>query len=102
MYVLIWRYRVHPGQEGAFREHYTPAGSWARLFENAPGYLGTELLECTDGGDFVTIDRWVSEAAHRGFLDAYGEAYRALDEECEALTESETFLGAFREAANRE
>ena len=94
MIAILWRYRAAPGAEARFRAAYGPDGDWARLFRQAPGYVRTELLESGDGA-FATLDYWTSEAAFEAFQAAFGEAYGALDAECEALTREEERLGLF-------
>lgn len=99
MYVLLWQYRVRPGSEEHFLEHYGPSGSWARLFGRSEGYLGTDLLRDSErASDFVTVDRWESEAHQQAFLRAFKAEYAALDTECEALTESERLIGRYHSA----
>lgn len=96
MYVYLWEYRVAPGQVDTFLGHYGPQGSWARLFRDAPGYLGTDLLrDRDDASRFITVDRWASASDHAAFLEARCEAYTALDVECESLTQSEVLIGRF-------
>ena len=57
MFVIIWRYRVAEARRRDFEAAYGPDGDWARLFRQAPGFGGTELL--SEGrGRYVTIDRW--------------------------------------------
>jgi hypothetical protein len=43
----------------------------------------------------MTLDRWRSEADFEAFRLQAGEAYRVLDERCEALTSREERVGAF-------
>lgn len=96
MLVHIWEYRVRPGLEAAFVEHYGSDGSWVRLFRRARGHRGTELYR--DGAEpdrFVTVDRWDSETAYRAFRERVGSEFEALDRACEAFTVLERSLGAF-------
>ncbi len=96
MFVYIWRFEVEPGRERDFERAYGPRGQWTHLFSTATGFLGSQLLrEAPDGRSYLTIDRWISEAARRAFLDQAGAAYRRLDEQCAELTRSETEIGAF-------
>ncbi len=74
------------------------AGSWVRLFRQAPGYLETLLLrDSSDRGRFVTVDRWESEAAYREFRREFGQQYAELDRLCGTLTTRETLVGEFTE-----
>jgi heme-degrading monooxygenase HmoA len=96
VHVLVWRFRPRVVAEAEFRKAYAADGSWARLFAQAPGFIGTELMAAADGsGDFLTLDRWRSAADHAAFKRDFAQAYAALDRECEALTAVETSLGAF-------
>ncbi|MGQ0532918.1 MAG: antibiotic biosynthesis monooxygenase family protein [Caulobacteraceae bacterium] len=92
-HAIFWTYEVAPEHEAAFIDAYNAHGAWAQLFARAPGFIGVELYR--DGGRFLTIDRWQSAAAFEAFQAAFAAEYRALDTKCEALTQSETRLGAF-------
>jgi heme-degrading monooxygenase HmoA len=94
MFVRIWRYRVLEPDRSAFERAYGGEGDWARLFALGEGYLGTELL-LGEPGAYLTIDRWRSEADWWRFLEENGDAYRALDRECETLTADESEIGDF-------
>lgn len=96
MFVYLWEYRVAPEQVERFLAHYGPEGTWVHLFRASAGFHGTELLRDRDDPTrFVTVDRWASRSAHAEFLESHGEAYAALDAECEALTLSELPMGYF-------
>jgi heme-degrading monooxygenase HmoA len=95
-HVRIWQFRPDPGREEEFRRAYAGDGRWAKLFERAEGYLGTELLGPDEpGGAWLTLDRWESRTAFERFRQDHGEAYRRLDEELEGLAGEERFIGAF-------
>ena len=94
MFAILWRYRVAPGAEARFREIYGLEGDWARLFRRAGGFVRTELLDAGEGV-FASLDYWESEADFEAFQAAFGDAYQALDAECEALTLHEERLGLF-------
>ena len=97
MHVVVWAFRPRPGREVEFERAYGPRGQWAALFHEAPGYLGTDLLRATDGsGRYLTVDRWQSQEAYAAFAESHRDAYEALDRACEALTDSEEWLGDFR------
>lgn len=100
MFVAIWRYRVAEAQQARFEAVYGPEGDWARLFRLDPGYVGTELLG--DGeGRYVTLDRWIEEAAWCRFKTVHGEAYAALDARTEVLTLEEEPVGCFARSSSR-
>jgi len=97
MFVRVWLYSVEGPSRPRFEEAYGGDGDWARLFALGDGFLGTELLR-GGPGRYVTIDRWRDESDWRTFIDRHGDAYRALDRECEGLTADETEIGDFRDA----
>jgi len=92
----FWEISVKASRQAEFESHYGPAGSWARLFRQSPGYLGTELWhDRADVLRYVTIDRWASLDAWREFRTRFATDYERLDRECEGLTTSEAPLGEF-------
>jgi heme-degrading monooxygenase HmoA len=96
MYVIIWKFTVRPGLESEFEAAYGPEGVWAQYFRRGPGYIETELLRDTIvPRQYFTIDRWVSQSAFDNFQARFAAGYKAIDEECEALTESELKIGSF-------
>ena len=95
-YATLWEFTVLPAQQAAFESHYGPGGSWAALFRQAPGYLGSELLrDRMDPLRYVTIDRWASADAWRDFRRRFAAEYERLDREFEALTTHEAPLGEY-------
>lgn len=96
MYVILWRFRPLVSRESEFARAYGPAGEWASLFSRGDGYLGTELLRHSeDPTEYLTVDRWVSRAAHERFLNRFGDEYRQLDRRLEGIAGEETLLGTF-------
>jgi quinol monooxygenase YgiN len=94
-YAIIWSYEAAPDRVAAFEAAYAPDGAWVRLFQEAPGFIGTELYRATDQPDrFLTIDRWTSRAAYDAFRQTHAARYGELDAECEALTAVELFVGS--------
>jgi heme-degrading monooxygenase HmoA len=99
-YATLWEFLVQASQQAEFERHYAPDGSWAALFRQAPGYLGTELLRDRDNRlRYVTIDRWTGIEAYQAFHVRFGQQYDALDRRCEGLTTHEAPLGEYDEAA---
>ena len=97
-YSYVWEFLVRPGSEAEFERHYGPGGSWARLFRESPGYIGTLLLKDRDvPGRYLTVDRWRSEAAHAAFRAEYSRQYEQLDMALAHLAPSERSLGSFDE-----
>ncbi len=97
-FVIVWRYEVAEAHRAAFERAYGCDGEWTRLFGTAEGYIGTELLVDGDGL-YMTLDRWRSRANFEAFQAEAGEAYQALDAQCEMLTVREERIGAFTVAA---
>jgi heme-degrading monooxygenase HmoA len=98
MIALLWTYRVKPECQALFEAIYSPQGDWAKLFRQASGFGGTELLRQA-GGRYATIDRWSHAADFERFKEQFRAAYDALDKRCEALTLEEQFLGRFEVCA---
>jgi heme-degrading monooxygenase HmoA len=99
-YLVIWEFRVRPGMESRFERAYGADGPWARLFLRSQDYIGTELNhDSKDRGRYVTLDYWTSQEAYEAFRKQYHAEYRAIDQECEALTESEAELGSLERVA---
>jgi heme-degrading monooxygenase HmoA len=95
-YVYVWRFLVRSGSEADFVAAYGPDGEWARLFRQADGFLGSELLrDRADPRLFLTVDRWVSRQAGEAFRTARAEEWEAIDRRCQALTDAEEELGSF-------
>jgi heme-degrading monooxygenase HmoA len=102
MYVIIWRYRVDPEQLAKFEKAYGPKGEWAKFFSASRDYLGTELLADDERpGEYATIDRWTGEEAFSAFLAEHEAEYDRLDRRFEALTLSESRVGAYRIAGGK-
>ena len=100
MYWVVWSFEVKPAQVSAFERAYGPDGDWAKLFQRAPGFAGTELRHEPDRpAHYLTIDRWRTRGDYHRFKDAFRREYEALDARCAALTESERKLGDFETSA---
>ena len=97
MFVVVWQFEVAEEKVAAFEAAYGPEGNWAQLFRKSADYLGTELLrDAFVAGTYLTIDRWKSEDAFRAFRKDHDAAYEELDRACDALTQKETRVGAYR------
>ena len=100
MYTILWEFRVPPDRRDGYEATYGPQGPWAQLFGRAPGFVGVELLRCTEqAGRYVTIDRWRSRADFEAFKRDFGADYAALDRALEGIADSEARIGAFDAAA---
>jgi heme-degrading monooxygenase HmoA len=96
MFVVVWQFEVAEDKVADFEAAYGPDGSWAKLFRNSPGYMGTELLrEAYGQRSYLTIDRWVSEDDFRAFRKEHDREYETLDRACDAFTARETRVGAY-------
>ncbi len=96
MHVIVWKFEVPPEHAAEFCATYSNTGDWAMLFAQAPGYLGTELLQCADKPNwFLTLDRWRCPEDFRDFQQRFHQEYSALDARCAALTSCEHSMGAF-------
>ncbi|MFL6728647.1 MAG: antibiotic biosynthesis monooxygenase family protein [Sphingomicrobium sp.] len=97
-HLRIWKFRPPVDREEEFSLAYGADGVWAALFEKVKGYLGTTLYRPGEpGGWWLTFDCWDSAADFEAFGDAFGDDYRALDEELEGVAGEEEFVGAFEE-----
>jgi heme-degrading monooxygenase HmoA len=99
----IWTYEVVPGAVDRFVRAYGPDGDRARLFAQADGHAGTELLRSEGSGvRFLTVDRWRDEASWEAeaFRSRWSSAHEALDLAPAPLTSVQVPLleGAVRRA----
>lgn len=100
MYTILWEFQVPQNRRAAYEAAYDPDGQWARLFAQGAGFIGVELLRCTEqAGRYITVDRWRSRADFEGFKRTFGQAYEALNQGLEHLKASEQRIGAFDAAA---
>ena len=90
----VFEYEIDPGGAEAFEAVYGSDGEWARLFAGAEGYLGTELLR-GEGGRYLVIDRWRSEADYDAFLVAHADEYGARNQAATRLWLRERVVGRF-------
>jgi heme-degrading monooxygenase HmoA len=96
MFVIVWQYQVRAGFEPEFERVYCSDGDWAQLFQNAPGFLYTELLrDLNVPGKYMTVDHWTTPEAFAQFKLQYHEQYETMDQRCGALTTEESFIGEF-------
>ncbi|MFL6427607.1 MAG: antibiotic biosynthesis monooxygenase family protein [Acidobacteriaceae bacterium] len=98
MYVIVWEFLVEPENVEAFVAAYKSAGAWAKLFAQAEGYLGTELLSSSESDEevkFITIDRWTTAEDFTRFQKRFGAEYRTLDTQLKKLRIGERKLGIF-------
>jgi heme-degrading monooxygenase HmoA len=96
MFIIIWQFEIAEENIAAFEAAYGSGGAWAQLFRTSPDYKGTELLrDAYVPGAYLTIDRWSSEEAYRGFRKEHDAAYEALDRQSDSLTSRETRIGAY-------
>lgn len=94
---MVWEFHVRRGKRGEFERIYGPNGDWERLFRAGRGYIRTELIR--DLGTprrYLTLDFWASRGAYARFKKENRAEYRAIDERCASLTESEVLIGEFQ------
>ena len=95
MFLRVWQYDVAEGFTPEFERVYAAEGDWARLFAVSDGFLGTELFRrIGEPGRYLTVDRFTSSEAWRGFLAEHGAAYAELDGRTEGLTLDEQELAS--------
>ena len=97
----LWEFSIHESRRAEFESCYGPAGEWAQLFGQAPGFIGTELLrDRSDPLRYVTIDRWASIEDWRAFRARFTAQYERLDRASETLTVREAPLGEYTPAGS--
>jgi hypothetical protein len=80
---------------------YGSEGSWTQLFRHDSGHVRTELVrEVGKAGRCLTLDFWISQNRYETFRKENRHEYKALDQECEALTRSEREVGSFVRVLN--
>ena len=100
MYTILWEFLVSPERRPEFERAYAEDGPWAGLFGRADGYLGTELLRCTEQeGRYLTVDRWRTSADFLAIQRDAAAEYAALDHRLAGLADVETRIGAFDDLA---
>ncbi|HEX6879528.1 MAG TPA: antibiotic biosynthesis monooxygenase [Terriglobales bacterium] len=98
MVSIVWEFRVREDKQQEFELLYNSEGLWAILFRSSPAYQGTKLLRDTDGTRrYLTVDRWHTLLDFQQFKQMFASEYKAIDEKCEELTESERLIGVFDE-----
>lgn len=96
MFMYMWEYHVKSETVNEFEEAYGAGGDWVKLFQQAEGYLGTELHRAQSNTlRYVTIDYWASKEACAAFRKQFCIKFQQLDEKCESLTEREMLIGNF-------
>ena len=96
MLTIIWEFRPKPACYEDFINAYKADGRWAKLFAQAKGFQGTQLIQDkADQNRFITIDQWDTQSAYDTFQKEFGQAYQQLDQELEGLNNQETLIGNF-------
>lgn len=96
MIQIVWEFHVREERRSGFERHYAAGGTWAEFFKRDAAYKGTQLLhDIADPSRYVTIDTWDDEDSYGAFRAMNRQEYSALDQQMEALTESEKRLGVF-------
>lgn len=95
-FTYVWQYTIHPDYESEFLTAYEANGTWAQFFRPDPGYVRTLLLRDVERTDrYMTIDFWRSKSARDAFRESHAAEFEQIDQQCEAFTVDETFIGDF-------
>ena len=95
-FAYIWEYTVTKDHISEFRRIYGPGGDWVQLFSNGRGFIRTDLYrDQNNPGRFVTTDFWTSREARDRFRQDFAREFKELDQQGEALTSAEMFMGDF-------
>ena len=101
MVTIVWEYMVREECIDEFEKIYAPDGKWAELFKKGKGYIHTKLIRTPeDPNRFLTIDEWEALQDYKIFLAQWKAEYENLDQQCEGLTEHESYLGTFGAGVN--
>ena len=93
---VLWEFIVAPEQRAAFEAAYKSNGVWVQLFRRDPAYRETLLLHDSKlPGRYVTVDVWEDGDSYAQFKNCFAAEYQKIDQECEALTQSERHIGTF-------
>ncbi len=98
-FVVIWEFQVRPGVEERFQRACGAEGVWAQFFRKDEAYIGTELIrDLKAERSYMTLDFWKSQEAYEAFRAQHAAEYKAIDAECEDMTESEREVGRYSRA----
>lgn len=96
MIEIIYRYQVHPSQARAFEHAYGPAGPWAELFRQYPGYRRTRLFRHRQHGElYICVDVWESKADFDAFRSGAAQQYAQMSRDFRLLYIEELLLGYY-------
>lgn len=96
MIEIIWEFQVSPENEAQFERHYSPEGTWGKLFRTADAFQSTTLLRDSETrGRYLTVDRWQDLESYEAFRLECAKEYQRIDEQMEHLTQSEKRVGIF-------
>jgi heme-degrading monooxygenase HmoA len=99
-YLVMWEFKVRAGMEKRFEKVYGSDGEWARIFRQNDSYIKTKLYASEAGRTYVTLDYWTSQEAYEAFRKQHAAKYKALDQRCQGMTESEREIGRFVRVAS--
>lgn len=95
-FVVVWEFRARAEAVERFRHVYGPQGDWALLFAQSGDFVRTDLVsDPMNPVVFRTHDYWTSREAYDRFRQEHAAEYKAIDDRCEAMTESEVEIGRF-------
>jgi quinol monooxygenase YgiN len=97
---ILWEFEVRADRVDEFWRHYSIDGTWAQLFRKSAAFKETRLIrDVASPLRFVTIDTWEDRSGFEDFRRDFQSDYEALDQQCEALTQSEHLIGIFEAAS---
>jgi hypothetical protein len=98
MIYVLWEFQVSLQNCAEFEKAYKADGIWAQLFGRDSAYVKTILVRHSERkGSYLTIDVWKNREAYQQFKHRFAAEYAKIDEDCEALTDSERLIGIFEE-----
>ncbi len=101
MIQIVWEFHVPADKREEFERHYAANGTWAEFFQRDAAFKGTQLLrDMADPKRYFTIDSWEDEDAYGAFRAQHYQEYNTLDQQMEALTQSEKRIGVFEVPTN--
>jgi quinol monooxygenase YgiN len=101
-FVVVWQFQVRPGMVERFERVYGVDGNWVEFFRQDEAYIGTKLIrDLKAERTYLTLDFWRSEEAYEAFRAQHAAEYKAIDAECESMTESEREIRAKVTVPNR-
>jgi len=94
--LVLWEYRVKPGQVETFESLYRPDGPWTDLFRQSPAFLSTTLWhDRRNPNRYVVADRWTSDVPYDEFMRERAAEVAALGARGRQSWDNESEMGRF-------